>query len=699
MKTKKNLYRELRTNPKKNKMVDYVKVPVFTKKQKKEVTVVLRKTIDDGLIELFKRRDVKLSPKNDFYSFVNEIWLKNVNKRANHRKTFYVKQDNIRIIQEDTAYSFLKTMKLDSKQQKVFDSFKKMDSSHMSHHIGGLKISLQELFSRNNFYELMAFMHETPLFSSCFPLIWDMNVDLKNPKIYCNTISSCNLTFFDFAFYEKIPAGDKKRYKYQQELYKKYEIYIKDIFKSLGINVDYKEILECEKRLVKCFEGTMEEDESDYNKISLLESQKLGFDWSEFTRLMKFPKTPNWYIVSSINYLSNVMKLMQEWNTPKWHNYWYFICMKQMIKFSKNLSKIEYEFNGKFIAGVVKPLPDELMGMRGLTLCYNTFLSQHYCKYFEDGSVVSYVTTLTEELRTTFINILLRNKWLTPSSKKEALLKVRHLKFTIGTINSLTPDPELEYTNDLWYNLKLQYSYYLAKTVTYTDKPYIIDNRSIDWQTYPYSLAGNQNYVVNAFYTPSENGIFIPLGIMQNPFIVMDESFEYNLASIGYTIAHEMSHSLDDLGSKYDYKGILKNWWSLQDRRHFDKYIKDVVNEYEEFAKRDGITWDATNSAGEDIADISGLFILEEYLRNKLFLNNELLEIDVLKLKLFFTYFALQNSQGIYEGAIPMLLITNPHPLNKYRVNCPLARVKLFQYIYNIKPGDKMYWSNTNKLW
>ena len=102
---------------------------------------------------------------------------------------------------------------------------------------------------------------------------------------------------------------------------------------------------------------------------------------------------------------------------------------------------------------------------------------------------------------------------------------------------------------------------------------------------------------------------------------------------------------------------------------------------------------------GEDIADISGLFILEEYLRNKLFLNNEMLEIVILKLKLFFTYFAIQNSQGVYKGAIPMLLITNPHPLNKYRVNCPLARIKLFQYIYNIKPGDKMYWSKTNKLW
>jgi len=699
MKTRKNFYKDWRLHPKKFKMVDYVKVPVFTKKEKKEVTMVFGKTIDKELIELFDKRSSDLSPINDFYSFVNELWLKNVNKLATYKKTFYVKQDNIRIMQENTAYSLLKILKLDSNQKKVFDSFKNLNSSYMLKHITELKTSLEEIFSRDNFYELMAFMHKNPLFSSSFPIIWEMDANLKNTKFYCNTLSSSNLTFFDIAFYETIPQSDKKRHEYQKELFKKYEIYIKDIFRVVGINAPYTDILDCEKSLVNALIGPLKEDDDGYNKISLSESKKMGFNWSEFTRLMKFPSTPSYYIASSPNYICNVMKLMKEWNTSKWHNYWYFICVKQMIKFSKHLSKIDYDFNGKFISGVVKPLSSELMGIRGLTMCYNTFLSQQYSLHFSNEIVISYVSILSEELRNTFINMLLRNKWLDSSSKKDAILKLKHLKFITGTIDSLEPDPKIEYTNDVWANLKLQHLYYLKKLVTYTNKPFILDNRSIDWQKYPSTLSGNQNYIVNAFYNPSQNNIFIPLGIMQDPFVVMDESLEYNLASIGYTITHEMSHSLDDLGSRYDYNGNLKNWLSVSDKKYFDRYIEDVISEYEEFAKRDGIKWDASNSVGEDIADISGLFILEEYLRNKLFLSNEMLEIVVLKLKLFFTYFAIQNSQGVYKGAIPMLLITNPHPLNKYRVNCPLARIKLFQYIYNIKPGDKMYWSNTNKLW
>jgi len=41
----------------------------------------------------------------------------------------------------------------------------------------------------------------------------------------------------------------------------------------------------------------------------------------------------------------------------------------------------------------------------------------------------------------------------------------------------------------------------------------------------------------------------------------------------------------------------------------------------------------------------------------------------------------------------------NPHPLDKYRTNCPLARLTIFSSIYNIKKGDKMYWESKDTIW
>lgn len=701
-KTKKN-YNAIRKNSSSIDILDFVKVPDFDPREQNKILKVSGKNIDKELIDLLKGRirRMKYNRKDDFYSFINQDWLENIEENAKKKKTFYVKQDDIRIIQEDTAYSLLKVLKMNHRQKMVFDSFRNINSQHMTKHIHNVSNMLQSIFSRNNFYELMAFVHKNPLFSPAFPISWTMSTNLKNSKCYCNNIYPANLTFFDYAFYYPIPPSNKKKHDYQQKLVKSYDTYINQMFqKCLGkTSFNSKDVYQCEIDLLGCFNGNLTENEDQYNKVDAQTAKRAGFHWDVFTKLMGFPKTPDYFVITSNNYFANVIKLMKEWNTPKWHSYWYYICLKQMIKFGRSLSVIDYDFNGKFISGVVKPFPDELRGLLGLSMCYNTYLSQEFSAHFRDENVIRFVTKLLNELHNTFIHMVERNKWLSPQSKVQALKKIKSLQFNIGTIKHLMPDPSLDYNDDVWNNLMLQNNYYINKLIGYTDKPFIQDNRAIDWQSYPPKFGGNQNYIVNAYYVPTENSIFIPLGILQDPFVKLHESLEYNLSTVGYTVCHEMSHSLDNNGSKFDYKGNLNNWWTPSDKKFFDKFVNNVIHQYEVFAAYDGIKWDATNSAGEDLADISGIFILEEYLRNNLITNNEILQVDILKLRLFFAYFAQQNRQNVYKKAIPLLLITNPHPLNKYRANCPLSRVGLFKYIFDIKKGDKMFWPDTNKLW
>jgi predicted metalloendopeptidase len=127
--------------------------------------------------------------------------------------------------------------------------------------------------------------------------------------------------------------------------------------------------------------------------------------------------------------------------------------------------------------------------------------------------------------------------------------------------------------------------------------------------------------------------------------------------------------------------------------------VKDVVKQYETFAAYDGIKMDASLSTGENLADISGLAICEEYLRNFQLKNKDVAPISSLNFQEFYVYIAIQNRQKIYDKAIKAQLLTNPHPMNKYRTNCPLSRLKVFQSIYNIQKGDKMYWSSTDTIW
>jgi predicted metalloendopeptidase len=287
-----------------------------------------------------------------------------------------------------------------------------------------------------------------------------------------------------------------------------------------------------------------------------------------------------------------------------------------------------------------------------------------------------------------------------PKTKRTAIEKLEAIKLKVGSPEILIDDPLLDYkANDPWGNLIKKALWRHDKAIELVGKE-IIDIPVIDWLNVPPKFVSTQAYIVNAMYTPTENSIYIPLGYIQKPFVDLDErGLEYNLSRIGYTVAHEMSHSLDVLGSKYDKDGKLHNWWTKKDSEEFKKIQTDIVKQYEEYAKRDGIVFDAWPSIGEDIADISGFTICLEYLRDFQLKNQDILPIQMLSFQAFFIYYAVQSRQKISEKAILAQLKTNPHPPDKYRCNVPLSRSNVFRAIFKIKKGDNMWWKSTNSVW
>jgi predicted metalloendopeptidase len=228
----------------------------------------------------------------------------------------------------------------------------------------------------------------------------------------------------------------------------------------------------------------------------------------------------------------------------------------------------------------------------------------------------------------------------------------------------------------------------------------LVDIPVMDWTQYPVKMIGTQSYIVNASYTPAKNSIYINLGYIQKPFVDLDErGIEYNLAHIGCTIGHEMGHGFDDWGSQYDENGNLNSWWTDHDKKAFKKIQEDVIKQYEDFAARDGIKFDASIGVGEDLADITGLAICDEYLRDYQDNNEDLVPIQRLSFQAFYTYFAIQQRQQVGKKALAAQLKNNPHPLDKYRCNIPLSRSPIFRALYNVKKDDGMWWHNTETVW
>lgn len=673
-----------------------------------------------------------IKPNDDFFSYINERWLKDIDIQSNQK--YIVQIDEFRLTQDkvyreliDIIENFIynsatKHTRTATIMRNAYHSVKLLNSNNQTRFyasqfenlIKQLTLSHNSTTTNNNnLIKLLALFNNNEIISYASPLVWSINPDDKKPTIYKCYIEGPQVSLLDYDAYFDYDDDDDKTKRYKSNNRSVYREYLNNLFNLVfGPNHDYniKDIYDCEIELLNasiCNTENTTENTTENNNYNLISKNKAknyyGFDWELFCIELGFERNniPENFITSNTNYLFCIMKILKEnWNTKKWITYWIYIYIRHLCRFNKNGIYNHFLFYGKYLRGQEEIIDPKIWPVFCMGYFFNTFLTNEYITKYKNQQTIDYVTTMAQDLKTVFIRILKRNSWLNPKTKAIAIDKLSAIKLVVGSPYNLRYDPQFNYKkNDIWYNLEKFSKWRIQQAIKLVNQP-IIDIPVIDWASTPPKFIGTQAYVVNAMYTPNENTIYIPLGYLQKPFVDLEErGIEYNLAHIGFTIAHELSHSLDHLGSKYDKYGVLNDWWTNEDKLYYKKIQKDIIKHYETFAKNDNIIMDAEPSIGEDLADISGFNICQEYLRDFQLKNQDILPIQSLSFEAFFIYFALQSRQKIGKKAINAQLITNPHPLDKYRCNVPLSRTRIFSALYNVKKGDGMWWNNFNSVW
>jgi len=669
--------------------------------------------LDKNLLHDFRKaaKVTSVTPQSDFYSYINDKWLKDYQLQENQK--YIVQIDNFRITQDKVFRELMEILKdyikdnktpLAKNMKNYYDSFMKQNTLKQAKYYADYFVNnVDELRKdKSNLWSLLGLINYNEIISWSSPFVWSLNPDDKNPKIYRCYIDGPKLSLNDINIYFNYKTDD-----YSRKYKKRFLEYLEDLFtitfgEKHGYNVE--DIFDCELKIINAYdcEDIKNEDPDEYNIVHKSEAlDKYGFDWDKFATALGFKNTPDFFITSNLNYIYCMTKLLQEeWDNEKWRTYFVFIYIKQLQRFTMEGRQNFFNFQGNFVQGQEKIVGKDLYVIYPMGFAFNTFLTNEYIAKYKNQTTIDYVKTMAKDLRTVFIRIIKRNKWLEPETKRIAIKKLEKLTLTVGSPEILRNDPLLDYVDDdCWGNLT-KVSVWRHENAVILEGKHIIDIPVMDWSNIPPKFVGTQAYVVNAMYTPSENGIYIPLGYIQKPFVDLEErGIEYNLAHIGFTIAHEMSHALDDWGSKYDENGRLHNWWTEKDKRKFKQIQDNVIKQYEVFASYDGITFDAAPSIGEDLADISGFSICREYLRDFQLKNEDTLPIQKLSFESFFVYFAIQQRQKLSKKALEAQLRTNPHPPDKYRCNVPLSRSPVFRAMFNIKKGDKMWWGTTNRVW
>jgi endothelin-converting enzyme/putative endopeptidase len=278
--------------------------------------------------------------------------------------------------------------------------------------------------------------------------------------------------------------------------------------------------------------------------------------------------------------------------------------------------------------------------------------------------------------------------WMGADTKKQALVKLQAITNRIGYPNKWRDYSTLKIVRgDAMGNSQRSNVFEFQRQLNKIGKP-------VDKNDWPYPPA-----TVNASYNSTLNNITFPAGILQPPFYDNKADDAMNFGGIGAVIGHELTHGFDDEGRKFDPQGNLRDWWTEQDGKEFEKRAACVADQYSGFTAVDDLKVNGKLTLGENVADNGGMRIAYMALMS-LLAGKEPAPIEGLTAKQrFFLGWANVWCENRSDPFSRMLVQVDPHSPGKWRVNGTVSNMPEFREAYHCKADAPMVNQNACRVW
>ncbi|KAK3838096.1 MAG: hypothetical protein J3R72DRAFT_402781 [Linnemannia gamsii] len=244
----------------------------------------------------------------------------------------------------------------------------------------------------------------------------------------------------------------------------------------------------------------------------------------------------------------------------------------------------------------------------------NTNLGQMVGHYFIQeifkGNSRQEVMTIIDNILASYEKDFPTLDWLEMATSNEAIKKV---KGVVQSIGYSTEDPDVtspqsleEYYKDYtvsaneYFTNQLQYSIWkISNQFNHLNRPTHRNAMSMVPAT------------VNAYNLQSSNSISFAAGILRMPYFHVDNPEYMNYGAMGAVAGHEIGHSFDNIGRRYDEIGGLKNWWTEATAEAFNEKAQCFVEQYGNFTIKGSDNKDYNLNGrltlDENLADNGGL--------------------------------------------------------------------------------------------
>ena len=383
-----------------------------------------------------------------------------------------------------------------------------------------------------------------------------------------------------------------------------------------------------------------------FNELGLSKIDKLSLvDEKSFQELNKYLTNNNlslWKNIATIK----ILQTYAEYTTENYETIF--------TKLNKNLLGKEYTREETAYDLIKQIYPNEI--------------SKNYNNKYLSDDTKNYISNLTNEIIKEYEDMI-NTSWMDNETKSKAVTKLNNIKINIGT----------SYIKDFssYYDFNSNIS--LVKNIINLNK--VVRTASYEMLDTTTTTNALPDYTFNAYYDVTSNSINILTGGTK---VIKDINNKYeNLGSIGFIIAHEISHAFDNNGSKFDENGFLSNWYTTSSQEKYQEIQNKVIDYYNNYEIIHNVSNNGTRTIGENIADLGAM----ECITNILIKNNA----NKKDYQTTYESFAKVWANNYSKSTKVLQSLIDTHSPNEIRVNGVLSSTKKFYETYKIDSKDLMY--------
>ncbi|MDW8752364.1 M13 family metallopeptidase [Streptococcus suis] len=626
------------------------------------------------------------TPQTDFHSYINAQWLKNTKLGAGESQIDNLSQLSEKtqeaiqemIDQLDMDYSKLQA---GSDEKKLIDFYRLAADFDTRNKLGlePIKPYLEEIKKASTMEELNKIL--VALYGKNIRNLLHINVtqDIKYSNKNTIYVDPHELSFPK----ENYDGTDEFSLKNQ----KAFKAYLQEVFslagessKEASSKADLLFNLEKEMAAVQRPKEEANNFEAMYNEKTWDEVKALvpNLPIAELVSELGLQNAPT-TVVSDPDALKKLNELYQEKNLD---------ALKALLQYrviahynaylSSNLIEAKAKYDGVATGAVDTPSQKEV-AQAAIDANFSDMIGKVYVKHHFSEESKANILSMVQEIKATYAERIKAVQWMSEETKMRALKKLDTLVVKIGYPDQWKDYSQLaiqskEEGGSLLSNFDMVKTLELREEMGQFGKPF------------DKSQFGMPSHTVNAYYSPTNNEIVFPAGILQAPLYDPKASPEENLGGIGAVIGHEISHAFDKAGSQFDEKGNLVNWWKPEDLEKFNKKVQQAADIYSKLEVAPGYYVNGEISTGEIMADLGGLTVAIDIAQKKGYDTK----------KVFESYGKAWREVTTKEFAIAN--ISDEHPPAKYRVNNIVNQIDQFYTDFNVKEGDPMYVKPEDRL-